>query len=165
MESYGETYNAKDADAYAGILTLYYGVRSYGGANPYKPYSEHTDPADLEFDKRVVLTGSGDPHVDAAYAANITAVTDFVYGKDGKVVAHYTYYECPSKEAADALLAANSYFFNPELVSDTVILDSLTGSDMTDLVTAFKGFNVLKDDSLDGYVKMLEGTYFSVVCE
>ena len=165
MEEYGMTFDSKDANAYAEILMQYYGVRSYGGVNPYKPYSGHTDPADLDFDERVVLTGSGDTHVDEEYAADITAVTDFVYGKDGVVIAQYTYYECPSKEAADELLAAGTYFFNPERFSDTIILDSVTGSDMVDLVTAYKGYNVLKDDSLDAYVKMLEGTYFSVVCE
>ena len=164
MESYGMTFDTKDADAYAEILSQTYGVRADSGVNPYKPYAGHTDPENLDFDQRVVLTGSGAAAVDEKHDGYVTSMTDFIYGKDGKVVAQYTYYECASKENADELMDA-SLFFNPVRISDTVIQGSVTGQDMTDLINAYKGYNVIKDDSVDEYVRMIEETYFSVVCD
>ena len=58
-ESYGDAIETKDAKAYAEILKLMYGVREYGGENPYKPYAEHEDPVDLDYDECIDLTGSG----------------------------------------------------------------------------------------------------------
>lgn len=162
-EDAGYTVDAKDAGAYADILKQMYGAVEYTGENPYKPYAEHTDPEDVDFDKCVVLTGSGEAAVEEDDASDITSMTEYVYGKDGKIVADYTYYECPSKEAADTL--AEKYYTKAERVSDTVLLMVTKGQDMTDLVNTYKGYNVLKDDSLDDYVRMLQETYFTTISE
>lgn len=164
MESYGMSFDVKSADAYAEILSQTYGVRADSGSNPYKPYAGHSDPEDLDFDQRVVLTGSGAAAVDEKYDGYITSMTDYIYGKDGKVVAQYTYYECATKENSDELMDSGS-FFNPVRISDTVIQASVTGQDMADIIAAYEGYNVVKDDSVDEYVRMIEETYFSVVCE
>lgn len=153
-----------DAEAYADILMQTYGVRTYGGTNPYTPYADHTDPEGLDFDTRVTMTGSGEAAVEEQYTKDISSMTDYVYGKDGTVVAQYTYYECPSKEAADELMAAEQ-FMEPVRVSDTVIMSVHEGQNMDDLLAAYMGYNVLKDKSLDGYVRMLEETYFTMVCD
>lgn len=162
-EEEGYPADTKDAAAYADILKQMYGISEYTGENPYKPYAEHKDPENLQFDKRVVLTGSGEAAVEEEYAKDISSQTDYVYGKDGKVVAQYTYYECPSKEAADEL--QEKYFTNAERVSDTVLEVIVEGQDMTDTVNAYKGYNVLKDDSLDEYVRMLQETFFTSIYE
>lgn len=158
--------SGKDAQGYAQYLQMNFGVKPLDSDNPYKPYAGHTDPEGLVFDERVVLTGSGQANVDEAYASDIVCVTDYVYGSGGKVVAHYTYCECTSKDAADKLMeVADQFFFNPVRISDTVIGGSITGSAMDDLVSAYMGYNVLKDNSLSDYVRMLEETYFSLVAE
>lgn len=161
-EEYGMTVDSKDAAAYAEILKQMYGVREYGGENPYKPYEGHKDPEDLEFDERVVLTGSGEAAVEEKYEDDISSMTDYVYGLNGEVVAQYTYFECPSKEAADDL---ENYYTEATRVSDTVLMRSISGQDMKDTVTAYIGYNVLKDSSLDDYVRMLQETFFTSVYE
>ena len=164
-EQQGYTVDTKDAAAYAEILKQIYGVSAYGGENPYKPYADHTDPEGLDFDKRVVLTGSGEAGVQEGYEQDVSSMTQYVYGKDGIVVADYTYFECPSKEAADEL--AEKCFANAgaERVSDTAILIVTEGQAMQDTVTAYIGYNVLKDNSLDDYVRMLQETYFTTIYE
>lgn len=162
-EEYGETIDTKDAKAYAEVLEQVYGVREYGGENPYKPYADHKDPEGLEFDEKVVLTGSGEAAVDEKYAEDISSMTDYVYGYEGKVVAQYTYFECPSKEAADTLL--KECLTTATRVSDTVLTIAVEGQTMKDTVAAYKGYSVVKDDSLNEYVRMLQETFFTSVYE
>lgn len=162
MEDYGMTVGTKDAEAYADILKQTYGVKNYGGDNAYQPYADHKDPEDLEYDQKVVLTGNGAAAVEDQYADDITSMTTFVYGNKGEVVADYTYFECPSKEAADELMDAVG---NAIRVSDTVVGEVTTGDDMTNTVNSYIGYNVLKDNSVDEYVRMIEETYFSEIYE
>lgn len=163
QEDYGLTVDTKDAKAYADVLSQLYGVREYGGKNPYKPYDGHEDPTDVEFDEKVVLTGSGQAAVTEDYAEDVASMTDYVYGYKGDVVAQYTYIEATSKEAADTLINECYVNTNAERVSDTVIEISLTGQNMKDTVSAYIGYNVLKDTSLDDYVRMLQETYFTSI--
>ena len=164
-ESYGDAIETKDAKAYAEILKLMYGVREYGGENPYKPYGEHEDPADLDFDECIVLTGSGSEVLPEGYDNDVQQITEYIYGKDGKVVADYTYYECASKDIADKLMEEKDQCLpnTTERISDTAFLNVVRDQDMTNLIDTYKGYSVLKNDSLDGYVKMLQETYLTSV--
>ena len=162
-EEYGTTIDKRNAQAYAEVLKMMYGVREYGGENPYKPYADHKDPEDLEYDEKVVLTGSGEAAVEEKYAEDISSMTDYVYGYKGDVVAHYAYFECPSKEAADTLI--NEVYTDATRVSDTVILRVEDGQELQDVITAYMGYNVLKDRSVDEYVRMLQETFYSSVYE
>lgn len=162
MESYGMTFDTKDADAYADILKQTYGVRTYGGVNPFAPYADHKDPEDLDYDQKVVLTGNGAAAVQEQYADDVSSITTFLYGKNGEIVADYTYIECPSKDAADEL---ESDMTNMIRVSDTVLEQVLTGDELTNTVNAYIGYNVLKDNSVDEYVRMIEEIYYSEIYE
>ena len=162
-EDYGMTVDQKNAQAYAEILKQLYRVREYGGENPYKPYADHKDPEDLEFDERVVMTGSGEAAVEEKYADDISSMTDYVYGLNGDVVAQYTYFECPSKEAADDL--NQNYYTEATRVSDTVLMRIVDGQEMKDTVNSYIGYNILKDSSLEDYVRMLQETFFTSVYE
>lgn len=162
MESYNMAPDTRDAEAYADVLKQTYGVKTYGGVNAYQPYADHKDPEDLEYDRKVVLTGNGAAAVEEQYADDISSMTTYVYGNKGEVVADYTYYECTSKEAADEIMDAVG---NPIRVSDTVVGQVTTGDDMTNTVNAYIGYNVLKDNSVDEYVRMIEETYFSEIYE
>lgn len=162
MESYGIATGTRDAEAYADILKQTYGVKSYGGVNAYQPYADHKEPEGLEYDQKVVLTGNGAAAVEEQYADDISSMTTFVYGNKGEVVADYTYFECTSKEAADELMDVVA---NATRVSDTVLEQVTTGDDMTNTVNAYIGYNVLKDNSVDEYVRMIEETYFSEIYE
>ena len=162
-EEYSGPIETKDASTYADILKQLYGVREYTGENPYKPYADHKDPEDLQFDERVVLTGSGEAAVEEKYVEDISSQTDYVYGYEGNVVAQYTYFECPSKEAADTLIG--ECYKNATRISDTVILNVVDEQEMKDTVTAYIGYNVLKDSSLKDYVRMLQDTFFTSVYE
>ena len=166
MEAFGETVDSRDANAYASVLMQNYGVRTYGeSASAYTPYDGHEDPADLDYDQRVVLVGSAEAAVDEGYTQDVSTMTTYVYGKDGDTVAAYYYYECPSKEAADELMeVANEFFFNAVRYSNTVIQASLTGDDMQQALSQYIGYTVLKDKSVDEFVRMIEETYYSVVC-
>lgn len=166
QKEYGADVSATDAAAYADILKQNYGVRDYTGENPYKPYADHTDPEDLEFDERVVLTGSGEAAVVEEDAKYVSSMTEYVYGNKGEVVAEYQYLECPSKDDADKLYAdKDNWNRNAIRVSDTVIGVVITGKDMDELVSAYIGYNVLKDKSLDDYIRMVQETYFTSVYE
>lgn len=164
-EESGYTVDSKDAAAYAEILKQMYGATEYTGENPYKPYDGHKDPEGLDFDKRVVLTGSGEAAVPEEYADDISSMTDYLYGKDGKIVAQYSYYEAPSKEAADILQEKVYNNADMQRVSDTVLLMVVDGQQMQDNVKSYIGYNVLKDDSLDDYVRMMQETFFTSIYE
>lgn len=156
---------SRDAAGYTDYVKQAFGAREYGMVNPYKPYAEHKDPEGLEFDQKVILTGSGEAAVTEEYVSDISSMTDYIYGKDGQVVAQYTYYECPSKEAADKLMEPGALFNNAQRLTDTVILCAQEGQTMENLLSAYIGYNVLKDTSVDAYVQMLQETYFTAVYE
>ena len=82
-EEAGYTVDSKNAEAYAEILKQMYGLSTYGGENPYKPYADHQDPEDLQFDKKVVMTGSGEQAVQEGYEKDVTSITDYIYGYEG----------------------------------------------------------------------------------
>lgn len=162
----GAAVMAKDASTYSEFLMADYGVTVYKGENAYKPYDEYTDPEDLEYDEKVVLVGAGEYAVLEDYVADLSTMTDVLYGKDGKMVGHNTYYVCTSKEGADHLMGwLETGTSNITRVSDTVISDSKTGKDLESLITSYIGYNVLNDDSVEDYTRMIEESFFSVVCE
>lgn len=154
LADYDSGITGRDAASYAELLKQSYGVREYTGTNAFKPYAGHEAPTDLEYDQRVVLTGSGEAVVPEEYAKDVGSITDYLYGSKGDIVAQYTYIECPSKDAADELMD-NEVLSNIQRVSDTVLLISYTGKDLNDLVSAYMGYNVLKDKSVDEYVRMI----------
>ena len=59
----------------------------------------------------------------------------------------------------------NKVYPKAERVADTVILVATTGQDMQDELSAYMGYNVIKDKSVDEYVRMLQETFFTSVCE
>ena len=156
---------SRDTAGYTDYVKQVFGAREYGAVNPYKPYADHKDPEGLDFDQKVILTGSGEAAVPEEYVSDISSMTDYIYGKDGQVVAQYTYYECPSKEAADQLMEPGVLFNNAQRLTDTVILCAQEGQGVEELLSAYIGYNVLKDKSVDAYVQMLQETYFTSVYE
>ncbi len=160
-EQSGVTVEKQDAAGFASVLEQFYGVREYNGEVAYKPYSGHQDPTDIEFDKKVVLVGSGSAAVDEKYESNVTSQTDYIYGKDGQTVADYMYLECSSKDAAEELLNSGNFYKGAKLIDDKTILVAIVGQDMEDTLTAFIGYNVMKDKSLDEYVRNSEEMYFT----
>lgn len=163
---YGETYDTKDAATYAEILKGLYPVAEYTGENAFEPYAGHSDPTDIEYDERAILVGPGDYAVYEEDADKIVSLTDYVYAKDGEVVAHYQYFEFVSKEACDEMMSRTDGFFtNPARASDTVLQSVYTGQDLQDLMDAYLGYNIIKDKSLDEYVRNIEESYFSTRCE
>lgn len=154
--------DAVTTDTYLEYLKGSYGLREDTGENPYKPYAGHEDPTDIEYDQKVVLTGSGQAAVTEDLADCVASQTDFLYGKDGDMVAAYTYIEGKDKASTDKI--AESYN-NEERVSDTAILIAYTGADMTSVLDQYMGYNVIKDHSVAEYTRMIEETFFSVVYE
>lgn len=166
MEEYGEVYDAKDADAYANILMLNYNLKSFGAVNPYKPYAGATDPEDVEFDEKIVLTGSGAYSLsDELLEKELQCRTDVLYGYEGETVAMYTYFEFGSADTVDTLLADGGDFFNPTRVSDTVILDAVSGSRMEDILDSYEGYGIISDHELDTFAEYMEECYFSMRSE
>ncbi len=147
---------------YITYLQQSYGVRADAGENPYKPYAEHKDPTDIEYDQKVVLTGSGQAAVDASESDCISSLSTFLYGKDGDMVAAYTYYECPSKEAADKLAESTS---DEVRVSDTVLMVSYTGDTLSASIDSYISMSLLKDHSVAEYTRLIEETFLSTVYE
>lgn len=92
----------------------------------------------------------------------ICAQTDILYGKDGDMVAAYTYIEGKDKASTDKI--AESYK-NEERVSDTAIMIAYTGDEMASVLDRYIGCNVIKDRSVAEYTRMIEETFFSVVYE
>ena len=156
---------SRDTAGYTDYVKQVFGAREYGAENPYKPYAGHKDPEGLDFDQKVILTGSGEAAVPEGYADDVSSMTDYIYGKDGQTVAQYTYYECPSKEAADKLMEPGVLFNDAQRLTDTVILCAQEGQAMEDLLASYIGYNVLKDKSVDAYVKMRQETDFTSVYE
>lgn len=154
--------DAVTVEAYIDYLVGAYGVREDIGENPYKPYAGHKDPTDIEYDQKVVLTGSGQAAVEEQFADCVASQTDILYGKDGDMVAHYFYLEGVDKASTDKLA---EIYTTAERVSDTVILIAETGADMTSVLDAYMGYNVIKDHSVAEYTRMIEETYFAIVYE
>lgn len=153
----------KSAQSYAQLLQGYYNVREYTGESAYEPYAGHEDPSDFEWDERAVLTSDGKMAVLEEYENDMASATQYIYAKDGEVVADYFYYEFSSKEAADKMAADTNVFVEaPERVSDTVLLAVIAGQDMKDNLASLKGYSVINDYSLDEYVRMaVEGYYMT----
>lgn len=160
-EQSGVTVEKQDAAGFASVLKQFYGVSEYNGDVAYKPYSGHQDPTDIDYDTKVVLVGSGTAAVDENYKDNITSQTNYIYGKDGQTVADYMYFECSSKDAAEELLNSGNFYKGATLIDDKTILVAIVGQDMEDTLTTFIGYNVMKDKSLDEYVRNSEEMYFT----
>lgn len=150
------------ADSYIDYLKGSYGLREDAGENPYKPYAGHKDPTDIDYDRKVVLTGNGQASVEESLADCVASQTDILYGKDGDMVAAYTYIEGKDKASTDKI--AESYK-NEERVSDTAIMIAYTGDEMASVLDRYIGCNVIKDRSVAEYTRMIEETFFSVVYE
>lgn len=164
QEYYGQMQSDRSATGYADNLKFNLGLKNYG-VNPYKPCSGITDPEDIEFDEKVILTSNGTySFADASLEADMASRTDVVYGYEGKVVAHYTYYEYQNKASADKLVDAQdgNFYGTAVRISDTAVQDQVIGQSLQDLLNAYIGYGVLQDDSFEGYVNNVEGTYFSM---
>lgn len=158
MEMMGLT---TDTD-YVDYLKMSYSVRGEAGDNPYKPYADHKDPTDIAYDQKVVLTASGQAAVGEDEADCISSLTTYLYGKDGDIVAAYTYYESPTKEGADKLAQSTS---GATRVSDTVLMVSYTGAELSSSIDQYIAFNLLKDHSLSEYTRLIEETFMAQVYE
>lgn len=164
QEYYMQTQSDRSVTGYAENLKLELGLKNYG-VNPYKPSEGIKDPDNIEFDEKVILTSNGAySFVDESLEKNLTVRTDVVYGYQGKVVAHYIYYEYNSKAEADKLMNAQegNFYGSAVRVSDTLIQDKLDGRELQDVLASYIGYNILTDDSLEGYVTNVEETYFSM---
>ena len=161
MASVGMT-DAVTGESYIEYLKSIFSAREDVGVNPYKPYAGHKDPADIEYDQKVVLTGSGQAAVTEDLTDCVASQTDYLYGKDGNMVAAYMYLEGTDKASTDKLA---EMYNTAERVSDTVILIAYTGDAMTAVLDAYMGYNVIKDHSVAEYTRMIEETFYSVVYE
>lgn len=162
QEMYGQTQSDRSAEGYAANLKMDLGLSNYG-VNPYAPTSAVEDPADLEYDTKAVYTSNGAySFTDESLEKDMKVRTDVFYGLDGKVVAHYIYYEFNSKEGADKLVnnADGNIYTEAQRLSDTVVLDSLTGQGLADIINAYVGYGILSDDGFDGYIENMEESYF-----
>lgn len=154
--------DAVTAEGYISFLQDSFGVREDMGVNPYKPYDGHQDPTDIEYDQKVVLTGSGQAAVTGDLVDCVASQTDYLYGKDGDMVASYMYIEGKDKASTDKIA---EMYNTAERVSDTVILIAYTGDAMSSVLDSYMGYNVIKDHSVAEYTRMIEETFFSVVYE
>lgn len=162
QEMYGQIQSDRSADGYGENLKMDLGLRNYG-VNPYAPTSLAQDPEGLEFDSKQILTSNGTySFTDSSLEKDMKVRTDVIYGLEGKVVAHYIYYEYNTKEAADRLVNSNGNFYcePPVRLSDTVVLDMQDTQTVNDTIQAFIGYGVLSDDSFDSYVANVEESYF-----
>lgn len=152
----------RSAASYADNLKMEFGMRAYG-VNPFKPTSAAKDPEGLQFDTKQVLTSNGTySFVDESLEKDMKVRTDVLYGYQGKTVAHYTYYEYNTKEAADKLMenATGALYSTPERVSDTVVMDYQDSKMVADTIALYIGYNVMSDDSFDSYVNNVEESFF-----
>lgn len=159
---YGEPMTDRSAAAYADTLKIELGLRNYG-VNPFKPTTAMKDPEGLQYDTKQVLTSNGTySFVDESLEKDMKVRTDVIYGYQGKAVAHYTYYEYNTKEAADKLVAnaTGNMFSTPERVSDTVVMDFQDSKALEENIALYIGYNVMTDDSYDSYVTNVEDSYF-----
>lgn len=163
LKQNGASDEVNSFDSYVTYLTGFYRIKKESNA-AIKPFTGYTDPTDFEYDKKVVLAGSAEYAVTEDLVSDATSLTCVIYGKDGDVVANYNYYECPSKESADKI-AESMKTANPERISDTVVCISTTGQAMQDALKSYMGYNVIKDTSIDEYIRMNEETFFVTVCE
>ncbi len=155
MELTGDT-------AYVEYLKMNYGVRTDAGENPYKPYDGHQDPTDIKYDQKVVLTASGQAAVGEDEADCISSMTTYLYGKDGDMVAAYTYYESPNKEGADKLAETTS---GATRVSDTVLMVVYTGAELNSSIDQYIAYSLVKDHSVSEYARFIEETFMAQVYE
>lgn len=163
FENWGMTDN-KTVSTYASIMKQTFGATAAGMENAFEPYAGHEDPEDLDFDERVVLTAAGEAAMIEEYIDYVPNMTVYLYGKEGKIVGQYMYFECKSPEAAEELIADNYFMGDMELIEDNVIKNTLVGSELEELVTTYIGYSVLKDDTLEDFTRMTEETYFASVC-
>ena len=155
----------KTVKTFAMLLQQTFGAIEVGSESAFKPYEGHEDPADLDFDERVVLTAAGEAAMVEEYIDYVPTMSIYLYGKEGKIVGQYIYYECKSAEAAEELIADNYFMGEMELVEDDVIKETLVGAELEEMVTSFIGYSVLKDDTLEDFTRMTEETYFASVCK
>lgn len=159
---YGQPVTDRSAAAYVNNLKIELGLRTYG-VNPFKPTSAMKDPEGLQFDTKQVLTSNGTySFVDESLEKDMKVRTDVIYGYQGKAVAHYTYYEYNTKDAADKLVAnADGVMYTtPERLSDTVVMDYQDTKALEETIALYIGYNVMSDDSYESYVTNVEESFF-----
>lgn len=154
----------KTVRTYASLMQQTFGAIEVGSESAFEPYEGHEDPEDLDFDERVVLTAAGEAAMTEEYIDYVPSMSIYLYGKEGKIVGQYIYYECKSAEAAEELIADEYFMGNMELVDDSVIQETVVGQDIEEMVTTYIGYNVLKDDTLEDFTRMIKETYFASVC-
>lgn len=159
---YGQPVTDRSTAALVDTLKMELGLRNYG-VNPFKPTSAMKDPEGLQYDTKQVLTSNGTySFVDQSLENDMKVRTDVIYGYQGKAVAHYTYYEYNTKEAADKLMAnaEGNMYTTPERLSDTVVMDYQDSKALEENIALYIGYNVMDDDSYDSYVTNVEESYF-----
>ena len=160
-----EVKDGKTVRTYAALMQQIFAAVEVGTESAFEPYAGHEDPEDLEFDECVVLTAAGQNAMTEEYLDYVPTMTIYLYGKEGKIVGQYIYYECKSPEAAEELIDDEYFMGDMELIDDKVIKETLTGQKLEDMVNLYIGYSVLKDDTLEDYLRMAEETYFASVCK
>lgn len=167
-EAYGQPQSDRTVSGYIGNIRSLLGLKNYG-VNPFAPAQGITDPENLDFDQKVYVTANGSySFTDTNLEKDIKGRTDVVYAKEGKVVGYVIYYEYNTKDGADKLFNTDSSTWawgTPERVSDTVIRTVITSDMLNQIISDYISYNVLKDDSVEDFTRMLEETYFGMVYE
>lgn len=167
QDLYGQSTTDRSASSYASVLKLDFGLKNYG-VNPFKPYDGIKDPEDVKFDKKTFLTSNGGySFSDASLETDMNVRTDVVYSYEGKVVAHYIYYEFKTKDGADKLMDAQigNFYGEANRISDTVVSDSIVGQGLTNVLESYIGYGILSDDNVEDYVENVEESFFVMVYE
>ncbi|MFQ6878271.1 MAG: hypothetical protein ACLRS1_00595 [Oscillospiraceae bacterium] len=119
-----------------------------------------TDPEDLEFDTRYVMTGDENCKLLSDmknFGFTASAIYDIVYALDDKPVREYQYFICPDETSA-ADLAEYYTSQGQQVTQEGQILYATVGGDQVEaMITLYSSSGSMSGDTVEDYVDFMAG--------
>ena len=119
-----------------------------------------TDPGDLEFDTRYVLTGDENSKLLGDmknFGFSVSAMYDIIYALEDKPVREYQYFVCPD-EASAADLAEYYTSQGQQVIQEGQILyATVSGDQMEAMITLYASSGSMSGDTVEDYVDFMAG--------
>lgn len=117
-----------------------------------------TDPQDLDFNERYVLTGDESCKLlsdmkNFDYTA--TAVYQIIYGKDGEAAGEYDFFVTPDEESAAELAAFYSSQGQEITQEGNIIYSYVDGDTLQAKIITFAGQNTISEETVKAYAEMV----------
>ena len=118
-----------------------------------------TDPEDLEFDTRYVLTGDASSKLLSDmtnFGFTVSNMYDIVYALDGKPVREYQYFVCPDEASASDLAEYYTSQGQQVTLDGQVLYAVVSGDQVEAMISMHSSLGSMSGDTVEDYVDFME---------